>query len=295
MKPFSRFAVTFWLAVVSLHARTFTDTQGRKLEAEVVAVQQGQVRIRRADGKEFTLSVTTFIPADQAFLQQWKPAAAPANAPAAKPDPAAAKDAKAEERKANRALEDSVFPSRRDGVAFGWKAKPALKVTSNDAELGKHVETVFAQVCEAAGLQAGEPNLTLEVHLGPLEEIKKLRAAETNPAAERGAIAYYAYVDEAHALTRAVIYQATDRYDQDHRPHAKADLITYLLQSFGLADYTRGLEKTESSLAFDMSADPGPESLTDLDKKLLAFLYKHLPPGTKKADFGRIFRKNWQP
>jgi hypothetical protein len=277
-----------------LSARTFTDSQGRKLEAEVVAVQQGQVRIRRADGQEFTLPVTTFSAADQAFLQQWKPAAAPAGA-AAKPDPAATKDAKAEERKANRALEDSVFPKWRDGVAFGWKAKPTLKLASNDAELGKHVEAVFEQVCQAAGLQAGGANLVLEVHLGPLDEIKKLRAAETTPAAERGAIAYYAEVDAEHALTRAAIYQSTDRYDKDHRPHARADLITYLLQSFGLADYTRGLDKTESSLAFDMSADPGPESLTELDKKLLAFLYKHLPPGTEKADFGRIFRKSWAP
>jgi hypothetical protein len=283
-----------FLASLQADARTFTDAQGRKLEAEVVAVQQGQVRIRRADGQEFTLPVTTFSAADQAFLQQWKPPAAPAGA-AAKPDPAAAKDAKAEERKANRALEDSVFPKWRDGVAFGWKAKPTLKLTSNDAELGKHVETVFELVCQAAGLQAGGANLVLEVHLGPLDEIKKLRAAETTPAAERGAIAYYAEVDAEHSLTRAAIYQSTDRYDQDHRPHAKADLITYLLQSFGLADYTRGLEKTESSLAFDMSADPGPESLTELDKKLLAFLYKHLPPGTKKADFGRIFRKSWAP
>lgn len=295
MKPLLLILTVFHLASLQADARTFTDTQGRKLEAEVVAVQQGQVRIRRADGKEFTLPVATFIPADQAYLQQWKPAAAPANAPAAKPDPADAKDAKAEERKANRALEDSVFPKWRDGIAFGWKAKPTLKLTSNDAELGKHVETVFEQLCQAAGLQAGGANLVLEVHLGTLDEIKTLRAAETTPAAERGAIAYYVETDADHALTRAAIYQATDRYDKDHRPHARADLITYLLQSFGLADYTRGLEKTESSLAFDMSADPGPEALTELDKKLLTFLYKHLPPGTKKADFGRIFRKNWAP
>ena len=165
MKPALTSLLLLCLAPIPARARTFTDTQGRKLEAEVVAVQQGQVRIRRADGKEFTLPVTTFIPADQAYLQQWKPAA--------KPDPAAAKDAKAEERKANRALEDSVFPKWRDGIAFGWKAKPTLKLASNDAELGKHVET-----------------------------------------------------DADHALTRAAIYQATDRYDKDHRPHARADLIT---------------------------------------------------------------------
>ncbi len=36
-----------------LPARTFTDAQGRKL----VAVQQGQVRIKRVDGQEFTLPV----------------------------------------------------------------------------------------------------------------------------------------------------------------------------------------------------------------------------------------------
>jgi hypothetical protein len=68
----------------------------------VVAVQQGQVRIRRADGKEFTLPVTTFSAADQAFLQQWKPvvgAAAPAGVrrPPLPPTPVRRRKAKVQE------------------------------------------------------------------------------------------------------------------------------------------------------------------------------------------------------
>jgi len=53
-------------------AREFTDTMGRKLEAEIVTLGGGQVTLKRAaDGKEFTVPVTTFSAADQDFIRAY--------------------------------------------------------------------------------------------------------------------------------------------------------------------------------------------------------------------------------
>ena len=62
----------FVLAAAALPAREFTDQQGRKLDAEVVAAAGGQVSLKRAaDGRVFTVPVTTFSAADQEFLKEW--------------------------------------------------------------------------------------------------------------------------------------------------------------------------------------------------------------------------------
>ena len=60
--------------------REFTATDGRKLKASVVEVSGDRATIRRADGNQFTVSITAFSEADQEFLRAWKPGGS--NAPA---------------------------------------------------------------------------------------------------------------------------------------------------------------------------------------------------------------------
>ena len=68
-------------------AHTFTDRAGRTITADIVAKQGDQIRIKRADGQEFTLAITALSPADQQYAKDWQPAATapapPASAPAA--------------------------------------------------------------------------------------------------------------------------------------------------------------------------------------------------------------------
>lgn len=56
------------------HARSFTDDKGRVIEAEILEVKGETVKIRRTDGKDYTLAITNFAAADQAFIRGWKPA-----------------------------------------------------------------------------------------------------------------------------------------------------------------------------------------------------------------------------
>ncbi len=62
------------LPAVPSRAREFTSADGRRIEAEVVAVKGETVTIRRSDGKDYTLGLALFSPADQTYLRSWKPA-----------------------------------------------------------------------------------------------------------------------------------------------------------------------------------------------------------------------------
>lgn len=57
------------MATVALHAREFTDLQGRKLDAELVSVAAGQATLKRtADNRLFTVPVASFSAPDQKLM-----------------------------------------------------------------------------------------------------------------------------------------------------------------------------------------------------------------------------------
>lgn len=61
------------LAVVPvLPAHEFTDSQGRKLDAEIIAAAGGQVMLKRVtDGRTFNVAASSFIAADQKIISNW--------------------------------------------------------------------------------------------------------------------------------------------------------------------------------------------------------------------------------
>lgn len=52
--------------------RTFTDRQGRELEAEITAVEGTKVTLRLASGKSYTLPIAKLSDTDQLFIDVWK-------------------------------------------------------------------------------------------------------------------------------------------------------------------------------------------------------------------------------
>lgn len=58
---------------LAAQARTFTNRDGKTLEAEVLAVEAGQVKLKRDDGREFSIPVASLSDGDQAYLKAWKP------------------------------------------------------------------------------------------------------------------------------------------------------------------------------------------------------------------------------
>lgn len=80
-----------WLFLVSIsHARTWTDTTGRTVEADFVKVDGANVVVRLANGATSQFPISRLSEADQAFLKQQSPAPAAPFA-AAEPAPSTAK------------------------------------------------------------------------------------------------------------------------------------------------------------------------------------------------------------
>lgn len=78
--------VLSFFSAISLRAEplTLTDNQGRVITAEPLSLEGDQLKIRRADGREFSLDIATLAEADQAKVREW---AAAQPLPEAKPEP----------------------------------------------------------------------------------------------------------------------------------------------------------------------------------------------------------------
>ncbi|MEZ5299803.1 MAG: SHD1 domain-containing protein [Verrucomicrobiales bacterium] len=65
-------AVLLALGAAVSPAREFTDKNGRKIEAEIVAVREGKVQLKKSgDNRLFLVPVDTFSEDDQAFIKKW--------------------------------------------------------------------------------------------------------------------------------------------------------------------------------------------------------------------------------
>lgn len=69
---------SFWCLVIASgltlarsEVQTITDKQGRSIKADVLAVEDGQVRIKREDGQTFNLALSTLSESDQKRLKEW--------------------------------------------------------------------------------------------------------------------------------------------------------------------------------------------------------------------------------
>lgn len=79
MMPLPAFVTLMAVCSLSLTAleaadewRDFKNLEGVVIRAKVVSIQGAQVRIRRSDGREFTLGIDKLSADDQAYLQAWK-------------------------------------------------------------------------------------------------------------------------------------------------------------------------------------------------------------------------------
>lgn len=60
----------FFVSVVVIDARTFTNREGKQIKAEVIAVRQGQVYLKMND-REFAVPFSSLSDSDQQYLREW--------------------------------------------------------------------------------------------------------------------------------------------------------------------------------------------------------------------------------
>jgi hypothetical protein len=95
--------------------------------------------------------------------------------------------------------------------------------------------------------------------------------------------------DGDRVLNRTVVMISSDKFPPDQ---CKTILISKILCSFGL-DLSKEIDVNEKSCL--SWYDSGAQAMSDLDRKLLAFLYQHIPNKTNRSELRSIFRKKWQP
>ncbi|MEM8954503.1 MAG: hypothetical protein AAGD22_10165 [Verrucomicrobiota bacterium] len=64
-------AILALLAIPIASARTFTDVNGREIEAEILHGNAETVTIKTTAGKDFTVPIAKFSAADQEFIKEW--------------------------------------------------------------------------------------------------------------------------------------------------------------------------------------------------------------------------------
>lgn len=76
--PQTRVSVSLVLGLILLapwlvwaQVRTFTDTEGKTIEAELIEADAGSVRVRRDDGVVFDVARERLSESDQEFIDQW--------------------------------------------------------------------------------------------------------------------------------------------------------------------------------------------------------------------------------
>lgn len=288
------FATTLlMLCTVQLPARTFTGKDGRTIDAEIVAKQGDQVRIRRADGQEFTIAVANLSPDDQGFIQNWQRAASPPPKPAAPPEPP--KVSASELRKQTKLIEDVIYVVQQGDqtpVSHRWTEPPQLEVNSTDADLKKFMETSFADVCKETGMTL-PPGTTqaaggkIVVHIGPSKELEKVAKKEGADISLSAGRFCWTWWDEKKSHTEAVIYLYTDRHNGQTAKHL---LLHDLLGVFGLPARSKEIDDCVVSEKSDE-----PTVLTPLDRNVLRFFYTHVPPNTDARALKKLIKEHWRP
>ena len=71
----TRLVLLLLLSCLPLHARTFTNAQGTRIDGEIQKVQGNQVTLKLATGRTVTFDIGLLSKADQEHVRGWKPAA----------------------------------------------------------------------------------------------------------------------------------------------------------------------------------------------------------------------------
>ena len=85
MKSLTLSLTCLCLLLISADARTFTNTEGRRIEAEIVSVSGTQVTLKLAQGATAIFEIAKLSAADQTFVKAWRP---PATSSGKKDEPA---------------------------------------------------------------------------------------------------------------------------------------------------------------------------------------------------------------
>lgn len=185
---------------------------------------------------------------------------------------------------------------KRKAVCSRWITSPGLSVLGASREEKEVVENAVAEINAALqhtdiAIEIGDDNsenAQIKVYCASYREFPKIAKAN-NFRYHPGNIGYFwTFWNSKHQIYRAVVLLASDRLEGDRRKHFVLEEIT---QCLGLSNDS---QEYEDSIFYQKDRDGGRATcLSDLDKKLIHFFYKHVSPGFNKRRFMRALRSHW--
>jgi hypothetical protein len=185
-----------------------------------------------------------------------------------------------------------------DGKITARWAKPiGLSVMKGDQAARKDMLDLIPALNEAltpAGapislLEDGDPSAELKVYFTELSEFDAIGQQHGFPYVQGNWGYFYMFWNENREIQQGYVLLATDQLSGPSLRHFTFEEVTQVL---GLSNDS---ELFPDSIFYSNGSDGGAATeLSPLDRKLLSFFYKHVPPGSDKVKLGQAFDAHWK-
>jgi hypothetical protein len=176
-------------------------------------------------------------------------------------------------------------------------ATPTLAVFGATAEQAQAVWQAVAQINEALAwtpirhvvwLPPNSPEAAIKVYFAPARDLPALARQHHFPYVSRNAGFFWTFWNREHEIYGAVVLLASDRLAGPELRHFALEEVA---QALGPSNDS---PRFADSIFYAKRADGGRATeLSDLDKKLLVFLYNHVPPGAGRAEVRAALQRYW--
>lgn len=161
-------------------------------------------------------------------------------------------------------------------------------VSSPDAGLEKAVEGMIEEIAKAAGINPVKATTfdkaLFKVYVGREEDLRRLARREYSRELKlAGGAGYWRFYNANKVVTEAAVFLCGDVIRDDGR--RRLNLLRTILGAFGFP--------TASSV-YENSVFNGAAALQEVDRRLIEFVYKHVPAGSDEGDV-RALARNWWP
>lgn len=189
--------------------------------------------------------------------------------------------------KLKRFVEDVTYvveSGDKESYSKRWLFAPKVSVSSSDPVLKTYAETSVAAICKDAKLET-PGTLPLTVYIGPSKDLLAIAAARDRKIELQSGHGYWIWWNDDRSIRDAVVFLCTDKLSGNKAQDA---LLTDLLGAFGLVSKSREFDETALSAKDGIFTSPSA-----LDRKTVSFIYSHVPPGTSKPEFRKLFETRW--
>ena len=187
--------------------------------------------------------------------------------------------------------------SIEDQVCVRWETRPRL---STFGEGSHHPTIVQKTVDEINGclpvnrqieiLQPNDSTASIKLYFVPLKEFERLAKQEGFIVSSTDWGVFYLQWNDAYEIDSAIVLIANDKLRGRRLTHFVLEELT---QSMGLAGDS---SRFEESVFFENARDKKfgtALELSRLDRKLIRFLYEHVPAGTPPVELGVLLERHW--